>query len=316
MTTRFVAVEAAATVSDVLAKAAAMQGIEGLHYVYIVDEAGRLTGAASAKTLVSAPRDAVVSAVKDRGAEAVRAGDATAQVISTARRHRIEEVPVVDEGGRLVGIITYDDILGAANERAGEEVLRVAGMDGAHPARAPFARQLVQRLPWLTAALVGELALVFVMRYYADMIKDLVAIVFFVPVVMAVAGIAGVQSATMTAVGLASGEVDYSRLARVLLREVAVGAALSVFLGLATGFFVHFFFQAEGYATGLAITTAVGVAAGMMASICAGTLLPIACSKMGIDSGAAAGPLVRVLADIASVAIYFAVAAFVLTRSL
>ena len=316
MTTRFIAVRETATADDALARVRSSPDVEGFHYVYVTDDAGRLKGVVSAKGLISAPQGAAMSDVMNREVASVRVDEDRTHVAAAVRKYRIEAVPVVDLDGRLAGIVTVDDVLDAVSDEMNEEILHIGGAGGAHPTRQPLLRQVALRLPWLVVTLAGEIVVAMIMRRYGAMLQEILAVVFFLPAISAMGGNAGIQSSTIMVRGLATGEVDYARLLRVLLGEMKVGLLLGVFFGLAVGFFVHFYFQAEYYAVGLGITVGVAMIAGILASICLGTLIPIGCSRLGIDPAIIAGPFVSVLNDIASMSIYFAVATLILARSL
>jgi len=217
--------------------------------------------------------------------------------------------------------VTVDDVIDVLNEEFSEDIFRLAGTAATHPTREPVLRRFLLRMPWLLVTLTGGLAVALVVRRFEASIEAFVAIFFFLPAVNAMGGNVGIQSSTIIVRGLATGEVDFSRLLRVLFGELGVGALLAVFFGVVMAGVVYSLTSiggagAQAGAQSLRLGLAVGLAmmAGIVTSALVGTLVPMFCWRAGIDPAITAGPFVTVLNDVFCTAIYFTVATLILVQ--
>lgn len=323
MTTHFVAVTDNATTDEALAAVRANEALEAFHYVYVTDARRRLTGVVTARNLVASPRGARVDSIMEDDVVSVRTDEDQETVASLVHKYNFSAIPVVNEARRLVGVITVDDVIDVLEEEFSEDIFRLAGTAATHPTLEPVLRRVLLRLPWLLVTLTGGIVVSLVMRRYQTSLEEMVAIFFFLPAVNAMGGNVGIQSSTIIVRGLATGEVDFSRLRKVLSGELRVGALLAVFFGVMVAVLVYsltlFLSSLEGGASAagpdpVRLGLAVGLAmmAGIVASALVGTLVPMGCSRIGIDPAITAGPFVTVLNDIFCTAIYFTVSTLIL----
>ncbi len=317
MTTHFVAVTEDDTIDQALSAVRTNPNLETFHYVYVTDAQGRLTGVVSARDLVASPPDTPVGRIMKTDIVKVDTKEDQESVAALVRKYNLSSVPVVDDEQRLVGVVTIDDVIDVIDEEVSEDMFRLAGTAAMHPTREPVLRRVFLRLPWLLVTLSGELVVSVVMRKFQGSLQAVVALMFFVPAVNAMGGNVGIQSSTIIVRGLATGEVDFSRLLKVLYGEVRVGALLSLFFGFLVACFVYLL---TWYNTGvvgpdplrLGISVGLAMMAGILASTLVGTLVPMGCLRLGIDPAITAGPFVTVLNDISCTAIYFTVATLIL----
>ena len=155
-------------------------------------------------------------------------------------------LPVIGNDGVLIGVVTADDVLDVAEEEATEDFQRAGAVE---PLKTPYRDASIgslvrKRVPWLLALVVVNLGAAWVVKEYEEVLAAVIALVFFLPLMMGTAGNTGAQSATLVVRALATGEFDRANWSRALLKEVGVGLLLGGVMGLA-GLFLGIFGAAE-----------------------------------------------------------------------
>jgi magnesium transporter len=232
-------------------------------------------------------------------------GDA-AEIINT---HDFLSLPIVDKNGDLVGAVRVDDLLGAALHRAGTAVLNQGAVAGKIAGRAPYfltpiLRTVRSRITWLVLLFVAETATGTVLRYFDDELAKVVALSFFVPLLIGTGGNAGSQTVSTIIRALALGEVRVRDVARVVRREVSAGVLLGILLGTIA------FFRALlwGVDYDLAACVAVTILVVCTWANAVGAAIPLAAQRFGIDPTVISAPLITTLVDASGLFIYFTVA--------
>jgi magnesium transporter len=275
---------------------------------YVV-EGKKLTGVVPLRLLAIADPATKIDDVMTPDPIAVREdatrGDA-ADIINT---HDFLSLPIVDKDDNLVGAVRVDDLLGAAIERAGTAVLNQGAVAGKIAARAPYfltpiLRTVRSRLTWLVLLFVAETATGTVLRYFDDELAKVVALSFFVPLLIGTGGNAGSQTVSTIIRALALGEVRTRDVLRVVRREVTAGILLGVLLGTIA------FFRALlwGVDYDLAFCVAVTILVVCTWANAVGATIPLAAQKVGIDPTVISAPLITTLVDASGLFIYFTVA--------
>jgi magnesium transporter len=237
--------------------------------------------------------------------EDIARGDA-ADIINT---HDFLSLPVTDGKGDLVGAVRVDDLLGAALDAAGTGILNQGGVFGKLAGRAPYfltplTRTVRSRLTWLILLFVAETATGTVLRYFEDELAKVVALSFFVPLLIGTGGNAGSQTVSTIIRALALGEVRVRDVGRVVRREVAAGLLLGILLGTIA------FFRALlwGVDHDLALCVAVTILVVCTWANAVGATIPLAAQRLGIDPTVISAPLITTLVDASGLFIYFSVA--------
>ncbi len=324
MTTHFVAVRQDTSADEALAAVRAHPDLEAFNYVYAVDEQRRLKGVVTARELLKAPAGTRLSDIMETDVVSVGVDEDQETAAGLVSKYNFSAMPVVDTKGRIAGVVTVDDIIDVLEEEFSEDIFRLAGTAAVHPTREPVRRRILLRLPWLMVTLTGELIVSLVLRRFEHSLQAIVAIFFFLPAVNAMGGNVGIQSSTIMVRGLATGEVDFSRLLRVLFGEVRVGAAVGCFFGVLVMVVVYFMTAALGLGASAAggldprlmgLSVGLAMIAGIITSALVGTLVPMLCSRVGIDPAITAGPFVTVLNDIFCTTIYLTVSTLILVQA-
>ena len=210
---------------------------ETIYYVYVVDEQRRLLGVVSLRDLILAPRRALLRDRMEKQVVTVRVTDDPEKVAQDMTRYDLLAMPVVDADGRLVGIITYDDVIDVVVSEATEDVHRMGGVAplAEDYLKASFALIWRKRAVWLACLFVAELFTFTALSYFEDAIAEVVVLSLFVPLCISTGGNSGSQAATLITRALALGQVGSRDWWRVLRHEVTMGLVLGLTLG-AIGF--------------------------------------------------------------------------------
>ena len=313
MTTQFVAVSRNLTIEEGLARVrvAARSGQrEAMHAIYVTDDDGALLGVMSLRELVAAPDDSTVAEVMT--SEVVRlTTDATrGEVTKLTSEYDLVAVPIVDGFGKLVGVITVDDVIDALVEEQTEDVQRLGAVQ---PLEEPyftagFWSMARKRVGWLVFLFVGEMFTGTAMRHYESTMAAVLSLTLFIPLIISSGGNSGSQSATLITRALAVGDVEIGDVIRVFLRELGQGLALGIPLG-AIGFVRALMW---GSSSSVAAVVASSLIAVVLVGTVVGAMLPLLFRRLGFDPAVASSPFVASLVDVTGLVIYFSIARSVL----
>jgi len=292
---------------------------EEVPYIYVVDEHGRLTGVIRLADLLRAhPRETLRSIAK---AQIVSIGADQDQELAARllNRYDLLALPVVDDQGRILGVITADDAMAVLEEETTEDIYKRAGILAAKVKQAPKSDILVRgpvwrvwavRVPFLLITMVGGMIAGAVIELFSGLLEAAVILALFIPVVMDMGGNAGLQSTSIFIRGYVLGHIDAHEIGKHILREVSIGLGMGIVLGLIVGLFAAVWqgVPAIGLVVGLSLTLTIVIATFL------GFLIPFSLIKMGIDPAAGAGPLITTVKDITGLFIYFGIASLLMER--
>ncbi|MBM3499432.1 MAG: magnesium transporter [Armatimonadetes bacterium] len=310
MTTEYVAVPAHLTAGGALERMRA-SGInpEGAAYVYVVDEARRLIGVIDVRQLVTLPSSAGLGDSMTTDLITARPDTDREELGRLVDKYDLLAVPVVNELGVLLGTVTHDDVVDAISEEHTEDVLRMAGTDTRDLlSRSSLAVALI-RLPWLSISLAGSITAATIVKLFGVSLGEtLVLLAAFIPVVTAMGGNSGLQSATIVVRSLALGTLQGYGIRRLFVRELLTAALMGLVCGLVVGAVGWAFFG--GPQLGLVVGLSMFVAITWAATV--GTFVPILFDRLGADPALASGPLTTMLNDVFGLIIYLGLATLLL----
>jgi magnesium transporter len=223
-------------------------------------------------------------------------------------RYDLLALPVVDDDGRLLGVITHDDLVEVLEEEATEDIYRLGGVPDDRPTDAPLGSALRTRLPWLILNLVTAMASATVLSLFESTIAQVAALAAFFPVVAGVSGSAGTQTLTIIVRGLALGEMEPRNGLRALGREALVGVANGLALGSLVGV-VALVWKGTPM---LGVVVGVATLLNMIGAAIAGVLVPLGMQVLKFDPALASPILVTTVSDALGYLIYLGLATLVI----
>ena len=265
--------------------------------VYIVDPSHKPVGAVPVSHLLRSKRDIALAQIMEQVSEIPVDMDQE-EVAYIFNKYHLISAPVVEPGGRLVGQITVDDIVGVIKEETEEDILALAGVSDA--GRNAGVIEIIQsRLPWLVINLATEALAVCVVGVFQDMIAKVVALAVLMPIVSSLGGNAGTQALTVAVRALASRELNSANATRIILRELTVGFLNGVVLALVMGVAVFAWYnnQHDPLAAKLAWTMGLAIIANLFVAAFAGILAPIVLDRFGRDPAVSSSVVVTFATD-------------------
>lgn len=290
------------------------QGRETIHVLYIVDDKGRLLDDVRLASLVLADPRTKVTDIHDRQLVSIPATAEREEFISYFEKYDRVALPVTDSQGVLVGIITVDDVLDAAEEEATEDIQRIGGMEALE---APYldsgiGEMMRKRVGWLTVLFVGQMFTATAMAYYEDAIARAVFLSSFVPLIISSGGNSGSQATSLIIRALAVRDVSLRDWWQVATREAFSGLALGLFLGLLGLLRILLWPERETlygpYFAWVGVVVGLSVLGVVTFGTLCGSMLPFLLRRLGLDPATASAPFVATLVDVTGVVIYFTVA--------
>ena len=274
--------------------------------VYVVDPAYKPVGAAPVSHLLRAQRETPLAAIMEQITEIPVDMDQE-EVAYIFDKYHLISAPVVDPGGRLVGQITVDDIVGVIQEETEEDILALAGVSDAGR-DASFLDVVRSRLPWLLINLVTEAIAVTVIAPFQPMIAKIVALVLLMPIVSSVGGNAGTQALTVAVRAIASKELNASNAARIIIRELSVGLLNGTAVGLILGFGLYLW----QHDLKLSLVVLLAIIANLFVAALGGILAPIILDRLGRDPAVSSSVVVTFMTDFFGFLALLGIAALIL----
>lgn len=307
MTTEFVAVKPTYTVAEAFAHIREYgKDSETLNVVYVVDKNWKLLDDLRIKDLIFAQPDQLISDLINNQFISLNAKEDQEEAIRVFKDHSKVALPVVDEDGVLLGIVTFDDIMDVAEDESSEDFHKFGAFQSAisNPLKARVYDLYKNRVVWLLALVFMNIFSGAALASFEDVIQKFVGLVFFLPLLIDSGGNAGSQTATLMIRSLAMGDVKMADWGKLIGKELIV----SLFLGLtmAVGVSIVASFRAPEVMFVVATTMILTV---LMGSV-VGLILPFVFTKLNLDPATASAPLITTIADISGVVIYFSIASW------
>jgi len=314
MTTEFVQLDPSMTVGEALKHIRSVaREKESIYACYILErDTDQLLGAVSLRDLVMAELDRPVTEVMRRKPVTVNALDDQELVAKKIGKYNLLAVPVVETNGSVVGFVTVDDVIDVLVEEQTEDILRMAAVEPGALDKPyfdnPISRVVRKRIGWLLLLFVaGTLTSAVLHRFEAEL-AAVVALAFFIPLLIGTGGNAGAQTVMTVIRSLSLGEVGVKQAWRVVLREATTGMLVGVMVGLVA--FGQALLWRAPFA--LALTVSVTMFAICVWSTTVGSLIPIAAERVGVDPAVLSAPLITTLVDATGLVIYFTIAKIIL----
>ena len=285
-----------------------------LSTLYVTNGQKRLAGCVSIQELVDAPRDSLIkeliSSVAAIQIPALMDQEEAARLVA---KYNLLSAPVVDDDGRLTGVLLVDDVIDIIKQETNEDIAKMVGTRAEEFLRQPAMRVVGFRLPWLVTTIIGEFAVSMVIKFFGGTLQQVVALASFFPLIAAMGGNVGAQSATVVVRGLATGEIRPEEWRRVLWLEFRVGVTLGLCYGVVVGGFAHLLYgPQQGWP--LSVVVALGMLTSMTVASSMGSLEPFIFKHFNIDPATATGPLITTITDLIATSAYLALGTIILLR--
>jgi magnesium transporter len=311
MTTEYASIPAEMNVGDALAKLRRIApDKETIYYVFITDAERRLLGYTTLRELVLARPEQNVMEVRRQPLISMPVDADQEDVARTIQRYDFLALPIVDADNRLVGIVTYDDVIDVIEEEATEDAQRMGAVE---PLDMPYLKagfwQLAwRRGAWLMVLFLGEMFTGTALHHYEATLQGMLSLVFFIPIIISAGGNSGSQSATLVIRSLAVGEVRLRDWFRVWYRELGMGLSLGLFLG-ALGYLRALWWPSPPL---VALSVGLTLVAVVMVGSMVGAMLPLLFKLCRLDPGVASSPFVASLVDVVGIVVYLSIARMLL----
>ncbi|MER3479745.1 MAG: magnesium transporter [Meiothermus sp.] len=310
MTPEYIALRDSMTVDEVfrfLRRAA--PDAEQVYYLYVVDAADRLEGVVSLRDLIVADPKTRIREIMNPDVVRVRTDTDQEEVARLMADYNFTVLPVVDEEGRLVGIVTIDDVVDVIQEEATEDIYRLGAVDSPELvySKSDVWQLWSARVRWLVILVVGAMFSSTILEGFETTLQAVTALTFYITILLGAGGNTGNQSSTIIVRALATGDVRGRDWWRIFLKELSVGALLGTTLAALLSIKVLI----DGHGEILPVVAA-SLATLMTVANILGALLPIGIKKIGLDPALISNPLIATLSDIAGLTIYLSMARWLL----
>jgi magnesium transporter len=267
---------------------------ETIYYTYVVDGDRRLLGVLSMRDLIINDPRTPIEEIMHRDVVAVTEETDAEEVAHIFDRYKFLALPVVDSDGRLLGIVTVDDVIDAIREEETEDMQRLVGVAPEDRVLDPWHESLRRRLPWLSINLLTAFAAAAVVGIFQGTIAKVTALAVLMPIVAGQGGNAGSQTVTVVVRGMALGEVEPGRGYRVLLKEMLLGALNGLVIGTIVATIAYLW---QGSPV-LGVVVALAMLFNLVMAGVAGALIPLGLRFVGSDPALASTILLTTVTDI------------------
>ncbi len=281
---------------------------EQFYHIIIVDPKLHPVGNVTLGRIMSSRRDVLLKSLVEDTFHVIPATQAEGDVAYAFNQYHLISAPVVDEDGRLVGVITIDDAMAVLDEENEEDILRLAGVDGESRLSDRVVDTTKRRFPWLAVNLLTSILASLVIAQFEAAIAQVVALAVLMPIVASMGGNAGTQSLTVAVRALATKDLTGSNLWRVVRREVLVGLVNGVAFAVIMGIVGLLWFGSP--ALGLVIAAAMVI--NLVVAGLAGITIPVVLNRFGIDPALASGAFVTTVTDVVGFFAFLGLAVVVL----
>ena len=273
--------------------------VDKVFAIYVVDDHDVLLGTLSLKKLLLTPEKNLIKKVYNEKVISVKANYDDEEVVNIMDKYDLVVLPVVDDLNRLIGRITIDDVVDVMKEEAMEDYNKASGITEQVDSSDNIATLTRARLPWLLIGLVGGILGAQVMGIFD--IKNHIELAFFIPLIAAMGGNVGVQSAAIIVQGLASNSLGMDTISQRLLKELGVALLNGI---ICSGLIMLITFLI-GYSNSISLTVSISMMAVIIFAALFGTFVPLILDRYKIDPALATGPFITTVNDVLGLFIYF-----------
>lgn len=312
MTDEFFAFDMYTTIGEVSDEIRNNPGIDLTRCVFVLGPDGSLIGSVPGRNLLVNPDYLPLRQVMQPILHTIEPDASRDEVVEIVERYKIPALPVVDKEDRLIGVITYDDVVELIGDMADETIATMAGTSEDVSEHEPVLKRFFLRAPWLLVTLLAGLGSATAMSHFYHQIW-FAFVPFFVPLITGMSGNVGIQCSTILVRGMSTGEISVGSRGEAIRMELGIGLLIGLIFGIGCGLLVYFL-SIFGYSLVpanpliLGLTVSCGVLAACVTASALGTFSPFFFARFRIDPAVASGPIVTALNDLLSTLMFFLVA--------
>ncbi|MFW6006447.1 MAG: magnesium transporter [Halanaerobiales bacterium] len=311
MTTEFIAFYQDNTTEEVFEKLRSLvSDPEMIYYIYVISRTKELKGVLSLRQLLAASPNSQLEDIMTEQVIKVEVNRDQEEIARILAKYDLLAVPVINSKNQLVGIITVDDAMDVIEDEATEDIYKLGASTDVYETEQGALVAVKKRIPWLIFLLFASLMASSVIQRFEASLKSVVALVFFIPVLMNMGGNVGIQSLTVMVRGLAIEGIDFSNFWRHLLQEIKAGLLIALIIALLL-FGVIFLWQNQ---IALGLIVAIAMFTTILTAIGVGVFVPFIMQILGADPAMASGPFITTIVDVTGLYIYFAIANLLLEK--
>lgn len=286
------------------------EDLDEIYYVYVVDNDERLRGVLPLKKMLTHPSVSKIKHVMQADPVSIKTDTDLDDVAQDFEKYDLVAMPVVDAAGRLVGQITFDDVMDTVRESAERDYQLASGLSGDVETDDSWFAQTKARLPWLLIGIAGGICNSMILGNYELGFATNPTLALFIPLIGGTGGNVGIQSSAIVVQGLANGSLDIKHASRQIFKEVGIGLLNASIIALMV-------FAYNCIAYGPSAVTTISVALSLFAVVIFanvfGTFVPLMLERFKIDPALATGPFISITNDIIGMVIYMSISTLLLS---
>jgi magnesium transporter len=292
---------------------------ETINVIYVVDENEKLIDDLKLQQLILNPPTATIQSIMDYSFTALNVDDDQEEAVKALTKYDRVALPVIDPNGILVGLVTADDVFDVAEEETTEDMQLMAGMEAldTNYSESSISEMIKKRIGWLLVLFVGQILTATALGAFQSILKSVVLLSLFIPMILSSGGNSGSQAATLIIRALSTDDIYLKEWIKVLKRELLSGLILGLLVGC-SGFII---ITVWAFLGGISFNhvwwfSATAVALSLISVVLFGNLLgsmmPFFLSRLGLDPAVTSGPFVSTISDVTGILIYFSIAITIL----
>lgn len=287
---------------------------ETIYTCYVTSADRRLEGVVTLRELLLSNDDEIIENIMDTNVIFATTTDDKERVVNLFSDYDLLAVPVVDKEGRLVGIVTVDDVIDVMHQEATEDIEKMAAIT---PSDRPYMRLGTlelwrNRIPWLMLLMIGATFTGLIISSFEDALAAQAALTAFIPMLMGTGGNSGSQSSVTIVRGLSLGEIRFSDMGKILWKELRVGLLCGISLAAVNFIKIllvdHTLLGNSEITIMIAAVVCITLVGTVVVAKLVGCILPLLVEKIGLDPAVMASPLLSTIVDALTLCVYFSVA--------
>ena len=273
--------------------------IKTVHTIYVVDDQNNLLGLMSLRKLLLAEKKTEIKKIINKNIISVQASEKNENVAILMRKYDLVTMPVVDSFGKLIGRITIDDIMDFVKEESEKDYQLASGISEDIESNDSIWNLTKARIPWLIIGMIGGIIGAQIIGLFD--LKTNFELAFFIPLIAAMGGNVGVQSAAIVVQGIANKKIKVENIGVKIIKELGVG----LFNGLVCSIIILCCSLLIGYNLSLCLTVSISLLAVIVFAAVFGAFIPLTLNRYNIDPALATGPFITTINDVFGLFIYF-----------